>query len=74
MTVMSQLSILPEMNLHLHPITIRTIQQTCRRNMKVRKTMRYTDQEDGESEDSQRTRSYDDHQADLVLMKHIGHS
>ena len=25
------------------------------------------DQEDGESEDSQRTRSYDDHQADLVL-------
>ena len=29
--------------------------------------MRYTDQEDGESEDSQRTRSYDDHQADLVL-------
>ena len=31
------------------------------------RTMRYTDQEDGESEDSQRTRSYDDHQADLVL-------
>ena len=29
--------------------------------------MRYTDQEDGESEDSQRTRAYDDHQADLVL-------
>ena len=29
--------------------------------------MRYTDQEDGDSEDSQRTRSYDDHQADLVL-------
>ena len=29
--------------------------------------MRYTDQEDGESEDSQRTRSYDDYQADLVL-------
>ena len=31
------------------------------------RTMRYTDQEDGESEDSQRTRSYEDHQADLVL-------
>ena len=31
------------------------------------RTMRYTDQEDGESEDSQRTRAYDDHQADLVL-------
>ena len=31
------------------------------------RTMRYTDQEDGESEDSQRTRFYDDHQADLVL-------
>ena len=30
------------------------------------RTMRYTDQEDGDSEDSQRTRSYD-HQADLVL-------
>ena len=29
--------------------------------------MRYTDQEDGDSEDSQRTRSYHDHQADLVL-------
>ena len=29
--------------------------------------MRYTDQEDGDSEDSHRTRSYDDHQADLVL-------
>ena len=35
--MMSHLSILPEMNLHLHPITIRTIQQTCRYNMKVRK-------------------------------------
>ena len=31
------------------------------------RTMRYTGQEDGDSEDSQRTRSYDDHQADLVL-------
>ena len=31
------------------------------------RTMRHTDQEDGDSEDSQRTRSYDDHQADLVL-------
>ena len=31
------------------------------------RTMRYTDQEDGDSEDSQRTRSYDDHQADLIL-------
>ena len=31
------------------------------------RTMRYTDQEDRDSEDSQRTRSYDDHQADLVL-------
>ena len=31
------------------------------------RTMRYTDHEDGELEDSQRTRSYDDHQADLVL-------
>ena len=31
------------------------------------RTMRYTDQEDGDSEESQRTRSYDDHQADLVL-------
>ena len=31
------------------------------------RTMRYTDQEDGDSENSQRTRSYDDHQADLVL-------
>ena len=31
------------------------------------RTMRFTDQEDGESQDSQRTRSYDDHQADLVL-------
>ena len=31
------------------------------------RTMRYTDQEDGESEDSQRTRAYDDHEADLVL-------
>ena len=31
------------------------------------RTMRYTDQEDGDAEDSQRTRSYDDHQADLVL-------
>ena len=31
------------------------------------RTMRYTDQEDGDSEDSQRTRSHDDHQADLVL-------
>ena len=31
------------------------------------RTMRYTDQEDGDSEDSQRTRSYDDHQAELVL-------
>ena len=31
------------------------------------RTMRYTDQEDGVSENSQRTRSYDDHQADLVL-------
>ena len=29
--------------------------------------MKYTDQEDGDSEDSQRTRSYDDHQADLIL-------
>ena len=29
--------------------------------------MRYTDQEDGESEDFQRTRSHEDHQADLVL-------
>ena len=29
--------------------------------------MRYTDQEDGESEGSQRTRAYDDHEADLVL-------
>ena len=29
--------------------------------------MRYTDQEDGDSEEFQRTRSYDDHQADLVL-------
>ena len=29
--------------------------------------MRHADQEDGDSEDSQRTRSYDDHQADLVL-------
>ena len=29
--------------------------------------MRYTDQEDGESEDSQRTRAYNDHDADLVL-------
>ena len=29
--------------------------------------MRYTDQEDEDSEDSQSTRSYDDHQADLVL-------
>ena len=37
------------------------------RHWKFRKTMRFTDQEDGESEDSQRTRSYDDHQADLVL-------
>ena len=33
------------------------------------RTMRYTDQEDGDSEDSQRTRSCDDHQADLVLHK-----
>ena len=31
------------------------------------RTMRFTDQEDGESADSQRARSYDDHQADLVL-------
>ena len=31
------------------------------------RTMRYTDQEDGESEDSQRTRAYDDHEVDLVL-------
>ena len=31
------------------------------------RTRRYTDQEDGESEDSQRTRAYDDHEADLVL-------
>ena len=31
------------------------------------RTMRYTDQEDGESEDSLRTRAYDDHEADLVL-------
>ena len=31
------------------------------------RTMRHTDQEDGDSEDSQRTRPYDDHQADLVL-------
>ena len=31
------------------------------------RTMRYTDQEDGESEDSQRSRACDDHEADLVL-------
>ena len=31
------------------------------------RTMRYIDQEDAESEDSQRTRAYDDDQADLVL-------
>ena len=31
------------------------------------RTMRYTDQEDGESEDSQRTRAHDDHEVDLVL-------
>ena len=31
------------------------------------RTMRYTDQEDGESEDCQRTRAYNDHEADLVL-------
>ena len=37
MTMMSHLGILPEMNLHLHPSTIRAIQQTCRYNMKVRK-------------------------------------
>ena len=36
-TMMSHLSILPEMNIHLHLITIRTIQQPCRYNMKVRK-------------------------------------
>ena len=29
--------------------------------------MRYTDREDGESEDSQRARACDDHEADLVL-------
>ena len=33
------------------------------------RTMRHTDQEDGESEDSQRTRAYDDHEADLVLYE-----
>ena len=31
------------------------------------RTMRYTGREDGESEDSQMTRAYDDHEADLVL-------
>ena len=31
------------------------------------RTLQYTDQEDGESEDSQRTRPYDDQEADLVL-------
>ena len=31
------------------------------------KTLQYTDQEDGESEDSRRTRLHDDQKADLVL-------
>ena len=31
------------------------------------RTIQYTDQQDGESEDSERTRPYDDHEADLVL-------
>ena len=35
--LMSHLGILPDMILHLHPIIIRTIQQICRCNMKVRK-------------------------------------
>ena len=38
MTMMSHLSILPDMILHLHPIIIRTIQRICRFNMKVRKS------------------------------------
>ena len=38
MTMMSHLSIVPDMILHLHPIIIRTIQQICRSNMKVRKS------------------------------------
>ena len=37
MTMMSHLSILPDMILHLHPIIIRTIQRICRSTMKVRK-------------------------------------
>ena len=38
MTMMSHLSILPDMILHLHPIIIRTIQPICRFNMKARKS------------------------------------
>ena len=61
---------LPEMNLHLHPISIRTIQPTCRCHptvmknssltfplhpaLEVQRTTQHTDQEDGEPEDSQR--------------------
>ena len=37
MTMMSHLSILPDMILHLHPIIFRAIQRICRSNMKVRK-------------------------------------
>ena len=37
MTMMSHLGILPDMILHLHPFKIRTIQQICRCNRKVRK-------------------------------------
>ena len=68
MTMMSHLSILPDMILHLHPIIIRHESEeeliphvpTSSGTGSSERTMRYTDQEDG-------TRSYDDHQADLVL-------
>ena len=77
---MSHLSILPEMNLHLHPNNPANLPVQYKSEEELiphvptssgtgssERTMRYTDQEDGEPEDSQRTRSYDDHQADLVL-------
>ena len=69
-------------NLQLHPTSTRTFQSTCRCNPTVRKNPSLTsqlhpalevhrgyctDQEEDESEDSQRTRQYDDQEADLVL-------
>ena len=76
--MMIHLNLILKGNLQLHPISIRTIQSFCRCNPIVRKNslltfqlhpaLQHTHQEHRESEDSQRTRAYDD-QANLVIDK-----